>query len=271
MLIRNAATLLALTMLPAVAAAPEEPGGEEGRYRFEFKGYTDTPLVPGTKWRVHQADRPTPRAVHAGTPGSAPSDAIILFDGKDLSRFKPVDWKIVDGTVQAGRESLVTQQAFDDCQLHIEWQTPDPPRGEAANMGNSGLHFMGHYELQVYDSFSSKIYADGSAAAIYGQTPPLVNATREPGKWQSYDIVFRAPVFEGGKLKSPARITVLHNGVLVQHNTRILGVTEHRLSPSYRPHAAKLPLVIQGHGSPVRFRNIWIRELVLSDENSEVQ
>lgn len=262
--------LLAIGLLSVPAAGQEEePGKEKGRYKFAYKGYTNTPIIPGTKWKVHQPDRPTPAAVRPGAPGTkekagtAPSDAIVLFGGKDTSAFQPNQWKIVDGELVAGRGNLLTKQPFGDCQIHVEWRAPAPPRGGAGNMGNSGLYIMGKYELQIYDSFSSKIYPDGSAASIYGQTAPLVNASRKPGEWQSFEVIFKAPVFADGKLKSPARLTAFHNGVLVQYDTEILGATQHKRAPGYRAHGAKLPLLIQGHGSPVRFRNIWIRELDL--------
>jgi hypothetical protein len=259
--------LLACALLPIAAVAQEEPGKEEGRYKVGYKGYTHTPLIPGQKWKVHSPDRPTPKAVHPGKPttetkaGAAPSDAIVLFGGKNTSAFKKNAWKVIDGELEAGKGNLVTNQPFGDCQIHAEWRTPSPPRGGAGNRGNSGFYIMTKYELQVYDSFSSKIYADGSAGAVYGQSPPLVNATRKPGEWQVFDVIFTAPVFDGATLKSPARITAIHNGVLVQNNTEILGPTQHQRAPRYGPHAAKLPLLIQGHGSPVRYRNIWIREL----------
>jgi hypothetical protein len=241
-------------------------GEEEGRFRYEYPGYDDAPRIPGSEFRVHQKDRPQPPRVRppgpAGGEGpAAPSDATVLFDGTTLDRFEKTAWKVEGGVLVAGAGDLVSRTAYGDCQFHVEWRAPDPPSGRPANMGNSGIFFMGLYELQIYDSFSSKIYADGSAAAIYGQTPPLVNACRRPGLWQSYDVVFRAPVFEEGRLIRPARVTALHNGVLVHDNTEVLGPTAHRAARPYRPHAPRLPIRIQGHSSPVRFRNIWVRTL----------
>lgn len=255
-----------LVMLTVVLAVSNAPAEEAGWFKYEFPGYEDTPLIPGSAFRVHQQDRPQPpRVVPPETdvsPGALPpSDAVVLFNGAALEQFEEASWEIADGILIAGDGNLYTKEAYGDCQLHLEWRTPNPPEGEPVNMGNSGIFFMGLYELQIYDSYSSKIYADGSAAALYAQTPPLVNACRKPGEWQSFDIVFTAPVFEQEKLVEPGWITVLHNGVLVHNHTQILGPTAHRAFEPYKAHAAALPLMIQGHGSPVAFRNIWIRRL----------
>jgi len=254
--------LLMLTVVAASNATAEEAGW----FKYEFPGYADTPLLPGSEFRVHQQDRPQPpRVIPSETDASVgcvpPSDAIALFNGASFEQFEEPSWKVVDGILIAGDGNLYTKENFGDCQLHIEWCTPNPPEGEPVNMGNSGIFFMGLYEVQIYDSYSSKIYADGSAAAIYGQTPPLVNACRKPGAWQCFDIMFTAPVFDKEKLVEPGWITVLHNGVLVHNHTQILGPTTHRAFEPYTPHAAALPMMIQGHGSPVAFRNIWIRRL----------
>jgi len=255
-----------LSALVLTAACMISCAQENGFYQYEYPGYEDTPLIPGSRFRVHQKDRPQPpRVIPAKRSGEtwnlAPSDATVLFDGTTLEKFQKTSWKVKAGVLIAGEESLVTKSVYGDCQFHIEWRSPDPPRGEPDDMGNSGVFFMHLYELQIYDSFSSKIYADGSAAAIYGQTPPMVNVCDRPGQWQSYDVIFIAPVFKGGKLVEEARITVLHNGVLVHNNTKILGPTAHRTTRPYKPHVAQLPIMIQGHSSPVEFRNIWIREL----------
>jgi hypothetical protein len=239
---------------------------EEGRFKFECPGYEDTPMIPGTSFKVHQKDRPQPPRVIPPPPVSqetgtkAPSDATVLFDGTNLDRFRENKWAVREGLLIAGRGKLVTKEAYGDVQIHVEWRTPEP-KGPVSSMGNSGLFLMGLYELQIYDSFSSKIYADGSAGAVYGQTPPLVNVCRRPGEWQTFDVIFKAPIFAGGELTHPARITVLHNGVVIQNNTTITGPVAHRNVRNYKPHAAKLPLMLQGHGSPVAFRNIWIREM----------
>jgi hypothetical protein len=158
--------------------------------------------------------------------------------------------------------SIRTKRGFGDCQLHVEWATPAAATGSGQDRGNSGVFLMDLYEVQVLDSYNSKTYADGMAAAIYGQYPPLVNASRKPGEWQTYDIVFHAPRFdEDGKLVSPARMTVLHNGILVQDNEELTGPTANKARPPYKAHADKLPLSLQDHGHPVRYRNIWIREI----------
>lgn len=237
-------------------------------------GYTDTPLIPGSRWRVHDRDRPHPRVIDPGTPGTQdrpgkpPSDAIVLFDGTDLAQWRadnggPPGWKIENGAlvVVGGKGSLVTRQEFGDCQLHIEWAAPEPPRGTGQGRGNSGVLLFGRYEVQVLDSYDNLTYADGQAAALYGQYPPLVNACRKPGEWQTYDILFTAPRFKDGRLEQPGYITVLHNGVVVHNHTQILGSMAHRQVPSYQPHGPRGPLVLQDHDNPVRYRNIWIREL----------
>lgn len=241
---------------------------EEGFHIYELPGYEDLPRIPNSEYTVHQPDRPQPPRVNPPDTNtemglSAPSDATVLFDGSSLDQFQETTWQIVDGNIIAEKKGLVTKNSYGDFQLHVEWKTPsDPSIAERpGHIGNSGIFMMKRYELQIYDSYSSKIYADGSAAAIYGQTPPLVNACRKPSEWQSYDIVFTAPIFKGDKLLSPAKITVLHNGVLVHNDTEILGPTEHKSSLPYKAHPAKQPIVFQAHSSPVAFRNIWIREL----------
>jgi hypothetical protein len=225
-------------------------------------GYKDTPILPWCGYHVHDPDRPAPPRVTPGRPTSptAPSDAVVLFDGKDLSQWKPSDWKIENGELIAVSGNLTTNQAFGDCQLHLEWMAPDPPRGDMFNRGNNGVMLMGLFEIQIYDSYTEKLYPDGQAASVYGQTPPMVNACRKPGQWQSYDIIFFAPVFKDGKLEKPARVTVLHNGVLVHHNQEIYGPTGHRILPKYdKPIPERLPLSLSAHHNPVRFKNIWIR------------
>lgn len=237
---------------------------EEGFHEFTYPGYSDTPVIPGSEYRVHQEDRPLPPRVVAPpmeAQAAPPSDAIVLFDGAGLDAFADNDWAVEQGLLVAGHGNIETRQAFGDCQIHLEWRAPNPPTGETGNMGNSGVFLMQRYEIQIYDSYSVRIYADGSAAAIYGQTPPLVNATRKPGEWQVYDIILKAPVFDGDELVSPGTVTMLHNGVLVHNNATILGGTGHRVLPDTTAHAPKLPLLLQGHGSPVAFRNIWIRDL----------
>jgi hypothetical protein len=227
-------------------------------------GYKDTPILPWCGYHVHDPDRPAPPKVTPGphAAAAAPSDAVVLFDGKDLSQWKTSDWKIENGELIAVSGDLTTNQAFGDCQLHIEWQAPDPPQGQMFDRGNNGVMLMGLFEIQVYDSYTEKLYPDGQAASVYGQTPPRVNACRKPGQWQSFDIIFFAPVFKDGTLEKPAYVTVLHNGVLVHHNQEIYGPTGHRILPRYdKPIPGKLPLSLSAHNNPVRFRNIWIRPL----------
>lgn len=230
-------------------------------------GYRDTPHLPGGQWRVHDADRPRPEGVNTLPPGAPPSDAIVLFDGSGLGAWTsdggPAAWRVENGELVAGGGNLATRGAFGDCQLHLEWASPIEPKGDSQARGNSGVFLMGRYEVQVLDSWDNETYADGQAAALYGQYPPLVNASRPPSEWQSYDIVFRAPRFEGERLLEPARVTVFHNGVVVHHARELLGATRHREVATYEPHAAELPLALQDHGDPVRFRNIWIRRLAL--------
>jgi hypothetical protein len=219
-------------------------------------------------WTIHDLNRPQPRSVDPGGPGKAPSDAVVLFDGKDLSKWKaakggPAAWKVENGyfEVVKGAGSIETVDAYGDGQLHIEWMAPSPPVGESQDRGNSGV-FFGPYEVQVLDSYNAKTYPDGQAAALYGQYPPLVNATRPPGEWQTYDIIFHGARFDAeGKVTRPTRITVIHNGVVVQDNQDLTGPTAHKARPPYQKHAEKLPLGLQDHGHPVRFRNVWFREL----------
>lgn len=228
-------------------------------------GYEDTPFLPGGKWRVHDKNRPVPEVVATRGHGAPPSDAIVLFDGTDLSAWTgnggEARWKIEDGAMMVnGTGGIQTREHFGDCQLHLEWASPERVEGDSQGRGNSGVFLMGKYEIQVLDSFENRSYADGQASAMYGQFPPLVNATRGPGQWQAYDIIFRAPRFEDGKLASPARVTVLHNGVLVHDAREFLGATTHRKVAQYSPHGEG-PIGLQDHGNPVRFRNIWIRRL----------
>ncbi len=225
-------------------------------------GYKDTPVLPWCGYHVHDPDRPKPPKVTPGRRGAAPSDAIVLFDGTDLSQWETSNWKIEDEDLVAVSGSLRTKESFGDCQLHVEWQAPNPPVGDDWDHGNNGITLMGLFEIQVFDTYTTPLYPDGQAASVYGQTPPMVNACREPGRWQTYDIMFFAPVFDGDRLVKPAYVTVLHNGILVHHNQQIYGRTGHRIQPMYdRPIEPKRPLVLSGHNNPVRFRNIWIRPL----------
>jgi hypothetical protein len=242
-------------------------------------GDEEPPILPGPRFRVHDRARPQPRIVHPGTastqeqPGERPSDAMVLFDGRDLSKWVSehggeARWKIENGYVEVvpGAGDIYTREHFGDCQLHLEWAAPSAVRGEGQRRGNSGVLLMGVYELQVLDGYGNLTYADGTAAAIYGQYPPLVNACRKPGEWQCYDIIWIAPRFEGQQLVSPAYMTVLHNGIVVHHYTALLGPTQHGQLASYRPHLPEGPLRLQDHDARVRYRQIWYRPFKGYDE-----
>ena len=237
-------------------------------------GYQDTPIIPGTKWHVHDGERPQPKVITPGEPstqakaGTAPSDAIVLFDGKDVSKWrkgngKDAEWKVENGYMEVTKTGdIFTKGEFGpDVQLHIEFATP-PPVGDGQGRGNSGCFLYGRYEIQVLDCYNNPTYPDGQATAIYGQTPPLVNASLKPGEWQTYDIVFEGPRFnDDGTVAKPAVATVLHNGVLTQNHTVLTGDTPHRAVGKYSKHGEKGPIKLQDHGNPMHFRNIWIREL----------
>jgi len=227
-------------------------------------GYKNTPVLPWCGFHVHDPDRPVPPRVDPGpvpAPAPVPADAVLLFGGKDLSAWEEGRWRVVDGTLEAGEGSLRSKQEFGDMQLHVEWLAPAGFEGPWHDRGNNGVLLMGQFEIQIFDSHGLQIYPDGQAAAIYGQTPPLVNVTRPAGQWQSFDIFFTAPRFEEGRLLSPARLTMLHNGVLVHHDAVIHGETRHLALPEYRSKTSTGPVVLHGHNCPVRFRNVWVRPL----------
>ena len=213
--------------------------------------------------------KPEPEVVTPGELTAPPSDAIVLFDGTDFSKWEhdngePVKWTLEDGamTVVKKTGSIRTKQGFGDCQLHVEWRTPAEVEGEGQGRGNSGIFLQARYELQVLDSYDNRTYSNGQAGSLYKQYMPLVNASRKPGEWQIYDIIYTAPKFDGdGKVVSPAVITVLHNGVLVQNHAKLRGPTVFKGQPQYEPHADREPIVLQDHSDPVSYRNIWIREL----------
>lgn len=239
-------------------------------------GYTDTPMQPNGKWHIHDPARPQPTVVAPGGAESvmspAPADAIVLLGGgSDTSAWsmtdgKPASWQMEAGVISSGRGMLRTKQEFADVQLHVEFATPTAVKGDSQDRGNSGVYLMGAFEIQVLDSFQNPTYADGSASAMYGQYPPLVNASRKPGLWQAYDIIFAAPRFKaGGELDRPAVVTVLHNGIVVHNATAFYGPTQHRRIDPYKATLTKGPILLQDHGNPVRFRNIWVREL--KDDN----
>ncbi len=246
-------------------------------------GYTNTPFLPGQKWRVHDTERPYPHEVTPGSVlGNAPADAVVLFDGSDLShwqqgdsgtddsKIKPAKWLIKDGTMEVagGTGSLFTREKFGDCQLHIEWQESRDIKGSGQGRGNSGVFLMSRYEVQVLDSYRAATYADGQAGALYGQWPPLVNPIRPPGEWQTYDIIFEAPKFDGDKLVSPAYLTLFFNGVIVHNHQKLNGETGHAVVLPYTAHGAEERIYLQDHGprQPLRFRNIWVRRLKPYDQ-----
>lgn len=241
-------------------------------------GFTDTPTIPGLPYHVHDPARPRPVVVTPGAQmGQAPSDAVVLFDGKDLAAWSsaklgtaaytqtdaPAPWKVENGAFEVvpGTGDIATREKFGDVQVHVEWTAPASGRGNSQNRGNSGLFFMGLYEVQILDNFNNPTYADGTAGAIYGQWPPLVNALRPIGQWQSYDVVFEAPRFEGGKLVKPAFITAFINGVLVHNRKESMGPMVYRSVAKYEPHPAEGPIALQDHSHPVRYRNFWVRRL----------
>jgi hypothetical protein len=234
-------------------------------------GYDNTPMQPDGKWRVHDGTRPQPKMVTPG-PGAgmaaAPADAIVLIgpDGnlsawQDEKGGSPAWINSGGGVVQTGKGNIQTKESFGDIQLHVEFATPSEVKGDSQGRGNSGVYLAGKFEIQVLDSYNNPTYPDGQAAAMYGQFPPLVNASRPPGEWQAYDITFTAPRFTGDKLDAPAVVTVLHNGVVVQNARAFWGPTAHQRIDPYTPDSARGPIRLQDHQNPVRYRNIWLRKL----------
>lgn len=247
-------------------------------------GYKDTPIIPGTPWHVHDSDRPKPTVVTPGETFShlapAPSDATVLFDGHDLSRWtdpkgEAAKWKVEDGYFEAvrGTGMIRTKDKFADFQLHLEFATPATVQGSSQGRGNSGVMINGMYEVQILDSYNNPTYADGQAGALYGQQPPLVNASKPPGQWQTYDIIFESPRWNpAGELVKKAAVTVLHNGVVLHHRQEFFGRTDgigglpHKSLGTYgQPHPPAVYVELQDHNNPIRFRNVWIRSLGLSE------
>ena len=231
--------------------------------RAEIKGYPDDPKLPGVPYVVHDPARPQPPVV--GTAGAVsvkpPSDAIVLFDGTSLEAWTP-GWVIRDGVMVATKNDIQTKQAFGAIQMHFEWRVPAGRKVDGQTGGNSGVFLMGLYEVQVLQSNHNMTYPDGQAGALYGQLPPLVNATAPQGEWQSYDLAFEPPVYEDGKVTRPAKLTLFHNGVILQNGESYLGPTEHRKLTTYpATHPAAAPLRLQFHGDPVEYRNMWVRPL----------
>lgn len=262
----SAAAALVVSVVLVLAAglrAAELVKAKDGSGHY---GYKDTPVLPWCNYHVHDPDRPAPPRVDPGAaperPAPVPADAVVLFDGKDLSKWNvPQGWKVEDGAIVAGNGNLASKDSFGSFQLHVEWMAPANFQGPWYDQGNNGVLLHGLYEIQIFDSFNEKLYPDGQCASIYGQTPPRVNVTRPPGQWQTFDIIFTAPAFEGEKLVRPARVTMLHNGVLVHLEEEVRGATGHRILPKYRPGVTSGPILLAGHGCPVRFRSVWVRAL----------
>jgi hypothetical protein len=275
LLVAGAATALLSIAALMLAQTPPPPGNHD-------LGFTDTPMLPGLPYHVHDPARPHPRMVTpASEPGGPPSDAVVLFDGHDMSHWTShassithagsqgaPEWKLADGYMESVPHTgdIATKEKFGDCQLHVEWTEPTDIEGTSQGRGNSGVLLMGRYEVQVLDAWHNPTYADGMAAALYGQWPPLVNATRKPGEWEIYDIIFETPRFEGNKLVKPAYFTVFWNGVLVHNHQASMGPMVWRQVAHYVPQPEEEPLVLQNHDGHVRFRNIWIRPMGHYDE-----
>jgi hypothetical protein len=283
-----------MTAMPAVAqqtAAPQQtgtaPAGRGGRGNFEtpeeYEKHPEGAPIPGQKWKVHDLNRPLAPKVTPGLPilsPAPPSDAVVLFDGKDLSQWVsggrggatpgPANWKVENGYAEMAG-SIATKEKFGDCQLHVEWTTmpPSDPARHGQGRGNSGVVLMGRYEIQVLSGYNNPTYSDGAAGALYGLYPPMVNPTRPEGEWNSYDIVFEAPHFDGDKVVKPAYVTLIFNGLLVHHRVELLGNTNTLPIAKYQPHGPEESLVLQGHTGPARFRNIWIRRLKGYDTGTE--
>jgi hypothetical protein len=239
-------------------------------------GFQDTPMQPDGKWHVHDPARPQSPVVTSGNfsqQAAAPSDATILFDGKDLSHWRDkktgggAQWKIEDGVMVSAKGDIETTNTFGDIQLHLEFREPTPPKESGQGTGNSGIYFMGLYEIQILDCYKNRTYADGSIGGLYGQHPALANAARPPGEWQTYDCIFTAPRFAAdGKLISPAYLTATLNGVVVQNHQAFRGATNWKSLGEYKAHADALPLALQYHNNSVSFRNLWVRNVPLVNE-----
>jgi hypothetical protein len=233
----------------------------------KIDGYKDTPMQPppNEQWHVHDPDRPQPPVAepkYDGKPVPAPEGATVLFDGSSLDKWTNKEWKIdEDGAMLVTKKSQRSVDEFGDIQLHIEWMAPLGREGWGQKQGNSGVFLMNKYEVQVLNCWANRTYPDGMTGAIYGQQPPMFNACRKPGEWNAYDIYFKAPVFDGEKLVSPAYITVILNGVTIHDNYEIKGTTFWRKPAAYEPHGPTGPIQLQAHGNPNKFRNIWVKPL----------
>ncbi len=261
----SAAMLIALPAADALAARQAkviDGWGEE----VTVTGY-DSEKNPGSQWFVHDPTRPQPKAadprdIKPNLGAKPPEGAIVLFDGADLSKWTGGQWKVENGYMEIAKGGITSKEAFGSAHFHVEWSAPAEVKGNGQGRGNSGFIIMGRYEVQVLDSWKNATYPDGMAGSIYGQNPPSVNASVKPGEWNSYDIQWHAPQFDAEKkLVKPARITVIWNGIKVQDDYELVGVVSHVKATKYQHHADKLPLHIQDHGNPVRFRNIWVKPI----------
>jgi hypothetical protein len=271
-----AATLVAIASHLALSQTAPKPKNIEVTIDG-VAGFQDTPLQPDGKWHVHDPARPQPPVV---TPGAVfsqnanpPGDAIVLFDGKDLSQWRDkktggdAQWTVADGVATSAKGDIVTTNKFGDIQLHLEFREPTPAKGDGQGRGNSGVFFMDQYEIQVLDCYDNKTYADGATGGLYGQHPALANACRPPGEWSTYDCIFTAPRFgANGEVVAPAYLTAILNGVVVQNHQAYRGATNWKSPGKYTPHPAAMPLSLQYHNNSVSFRNIWVRPVPLVNE-----
>jgi hypothetical protein len=268
------AALAVAVSIPVMAQAPAKP---QEIVINGVAGFHDTQMQPDGKWHIHDPARPQSPIVTPGKTFSQeappPSDATVLFEGKDLSQWRDkktggaAQWTIQDGVMVSARGDIETMGKFGDVQLHLEFREPTPAKDSGQGRGNSGIYFMGLYEVQILDCYSNNTYADGATGAIYGQHPALANACRPPGEWQTYDIVFTAPRFKSdGSLESPAYVTAILNGVVVQNHQAYRGPTNWRVPVKYSAHPTELPISLQYHNNAVSFRNIWLRPVPFVNE-----
>lgn len=249
----------------AFGQVPEK--NERQPEQTSIEGFTDTPMQPppNQQWHIHDPNRPQPEVAkpkYKGKPVPPPKGTTVLFDGTSLNKWSNKNWKLENGAMIASSPGdTLSTELFGDGHYHVEWMVPAGLKGFDQKQGNSGVFIMNRYEIQVLNCWANRTYPDGTTGAVYGQTPPLVNACRKPGEWQTFDVIFFAPVFEGDKLVKSPRVTVFHNGLLAQFNEEIRGETNHRVLPQFKAKLNRGPVKLAGHHCPVRFRNIWVRPL----------